>query len=343
MADESCEAVVESMAEVKVNGEGSVETGTNGKKKKEKQKKPAKTEKDPMKGNSAKVTRTGIEVSKTKDFGLWFQEVITKAELIDYYDIRVWSKVEPSRLCIGKASGQEKLSRFVTSCGCLSFESFCTTLFQGCYVLRPRSFAIWDSIKDMLDKRIKALGVENCYFPLFVSSDRLKKEQNHVEGFEAEVAWVTKSGKKELNEPIAVRPTSETIMYPAFSKWIRSFRDLPLKINQWSNVVRWEMTHCTPFIRSREFLWQEGHTAFATREEAAAEVSSSVCTRSLRDHCLTYAKLWLKIGARYPGHIQIRLRGSPRRAGRSRYENRKREVRGCVVYYDRRRLCPCNW
>mmetsp|Transcript_35858 Transcript_35858/g.143301 ORF Transcript_35858/g.143301 Transcript_35858/m.143301 type:complete len:196 (+) Transcript_35858:591-1178(+) len=195
----------------------------------------------------------------------------------------------------------------------------------------------------MLDKRIKALGVENCYFPLFVSSDRLKKEQNHVEGFEAEVAWVTKSGKKELNEPIAVRPTSETIMYPAFSKWIRSFRDLPLKINQWSNVVRWEMTHCTPFIRSREFLWQEGHTAFATREEAAAEVSSSVCTRSLRDHCLTYAKLWLKIGARYPGHIQIRLRGSPRRAGRSRYENRKREVRGCVVYYDRRRLCPCNW
>mmetsp|Transcript_35860 Transcript_35860/g.143310 ORF Transcript_35860/g.143310 Transcript_35860/m.143310 type:complete len:461 (+) Transcript_35860:465-1847(+) len=124
----------------------------------------------------------------------------------------------------------------------------------------------------MLDKRIKALGVENCYFPLFVSSDRLKKEQNHVEGFEAEVAWVTKSGKKELNEPIAVRPTSETIMYPAFSKWIRSFRDLPLKINQWSNVVRWEMTHCTPFIRSREFLWQEGHTAFATREEAAAEV-----------------------------------------------------------------------
>uniref|UniRef100_A0A6T6LRV1 proline--tRNA ligase n=2 Tax=Rhodosorus marinus TaxID=101924 RepID=A0A6T6LRV1_9RHOD len=230
MADKSCEAVVESMAEVKVNGEGSLEASGNGTKKKEKRKKPAKKERDSMKGNSAKVTRTGIEASKAKDFGSWFQEVITKAELIDYYDIR------------------------------------------GCYVLRPRSFAIWDAIKDMLDKRIKGLGVENCYFPLFVSSDRLKKEQNHVEGFEAEVAWVTKSGKKELADPIAVRPTSETIMYPAFSKWIRSFRDLPLRINQWSNVVRWEMTHCTPFIRSREFLWQEGHSAFATREEAAGEV-----------------------------------------------------------------------
>ena len=107
---------------------------------------------------------------------------------------------------------------------------------------------------------------------MFVSERALNTEKDHVEGFSPEVAWVTKSGQSELAEPIAVRPTSETIMYPAFKQWIDSHRDLPLKLNQWSNVVRWEFKHPTPFIRSREFLWQEGHSAFATLAEAEEEV-----------------------------------------------------------------------
>lgn len=143
---------------------------------------------------------------------------------------------------------------------------------SGCYILRPWSYLIWEQIKDFFDHEIKSVGVQNCYFPLFVSEDALNAEKEHVEGFAPEVAWVTRSGKSELKKPIAVRPTSETIMYPAYSKWIRSHRDLPLKLNQWSNVVRWEFKHPTPFLRSREFLWQEGHTAFATLEEAAEEV-----------------------------------------------------------------------
>ena len=111
--------------------------------------------------------------------------------------------------------------------------------------------------------------MENVYFPMFVTEAALNKEKSHVAGFTPEVAWVTKSGQSELPEPIAIRPTSETIMYPAYSKWIRSHRDLPLLLNQWTNVVRWEFKHPTPFIRTREFLWQEGHTAHSTSEEAA--------------------------------------------------------------------------
>ena len=117
------------------------------------------------------------------------------------------------------------------------------------------------------DKEIKKLGVKNGYFPLFVSKSALETEKEHVEGFAPEVAWVTKSGESELQEHIAIRPTSETIMYPFFAKWIRSHRDLPFKINQWANVVRWEFKDATPFLRSREFLWQEGHTAHITNEE----------------------------------------------------------------------------
>eukprot|EP00898_Chlorokybus_atmophyticus_P005396 jgi/Chlat1/5858/Chrsp4S06371 len=143
---------------------------------------------------------------------------------------------------------------------------------SGCYILRPWSYAIWERIRDFIDAAIKRMGVENAYFPLFVSERALTAEKDHVEGFAPEVAWVTKSGQSELEVPIAVRPTSETVMYPAYASWIRSHRDLPLKINQWNNVVRWEFKHPTPFIRSREFLWQEGHTVFATKEEADAEV-----------------------------------------------------------------------
>jgi prolyl-tRNA synthetase len=120
------------------------------------------------------------------------------------------------------------------------------------------------------------LGVENSYFPLFVSQERLEKEKDHVEGFAPEVAWVTRSGDGELAKPIAVRPTSETIMYPAFSDWIKSHRDLPLKLNQWSNVVRWEFKDPTPFLRSREFLWQEGHTVHATLEDANVMVMQAL-------------------------------------------------------------------
>jgi prolyl-tRNA synthetase len=123
-----------------------------------------------------------------------------------------------------------------------------------------------------LDKWFKETGVNNAYFPLFIPESILKKEAEHFEGFTPEVAWVTKGGERDLEEKIAVRPTSETIMYSVFSTWIRSHRDLPLRINQWCNVVRWETKATRLFLRTREFLWQEGHTVHATSEEADEEV-----------------------------------------------------------------------
>ena len=143
---------------------------------------------------------------------------------------------------------------------------------SGCYILRPWSFAIWESLKAWFDAEIKKLGVENCSFPIFVSQAALEREKEHIADFAPEVAWVTKSGDTDLAEPIAIRPTSETVMYPAYAKWIQSHRDLPLKLNQWNNVVRWEFKHPQPFLRTREFLWQEGHTAFANLPEAEEEV-----------------------------------------------------------------------
>ncbi|XP_021762586.1 proline--tRNA ligase, cytoplasmic-like [Chenopodium quinoa] len=143
---------------------------------------------------------------------------------------------------------------------------------SGCYILRPWTMAIWEAMQEFFDAEIKKMKIKNCYFPLFVSPGVLEKEKDHIEGFAPEVAWVTKSGQSDLEVPIAIRPTSETVMYPYYSKWIRGHRDLPLRLNQWCNVVRWEFSNPTPFIRSREFLWQEGHTAFATQEEADAEV-----------------------------------------------------------------------
>jgi prolyl-tRNA synthetase len=147
---------------------------------------------------------------------------------------------------------------------------------SGCYILRPWSYKIWELIQDWFNVQIRKLGVENSYFPMFVSRDRLEKEKDHVEGFAPEVAWVTKSGNDDLAAPIAVRPTSETIMYPAFADWIRSHRDLPLKLNQWSNVVRWEFKDPTPFLRTREFLWQEGHTAHASFDDANVMVRQAL-------------------------------------------------------------------
>jgi len=143
---------------------------------------------------------------------------------------------------------------------------------SGCYILRPWAYSIWESIQRFFDDEIKKLGVENCYFPIFVSQGALQKEKDHIADFSPEVAWVTKSGDTKLSEPIAIRPTSETVMYPAYAKWIQSYRDLPVRLNQWNNVVRWEFKHPQPFLRTREFLWQEGHTAFATFDEAKEEV-----------------------------------------------------------------------
>ena len=142
---------------------------------------------------------------------------------------------------------------------------------SGCYILRPNAYAIWEKVQAFFDDLIKKDGVKNAYFPLFIPESLLTKEKKHVEGFAPEVAWVDYGGDTKLGERLAVRPTSETIMYDAYAKWIRSHADLPLRLNQWCNVVRWEFKHCTPFLRSREFLWQEGHTAFATREEAVKE------------------------------------------------------------------------
>ena len=190
--------------------------------------KPAKTEKQPKKEEKKKedAHQLGIEYTKEQNFSKWYSQVITKSDMIEYYEI------------------------------------------SGCYILRPPAFFIWEQITEFFDSRIKKLGVQNCYFPMFVTEAALNKEKNHVEGFSPEVAWVTKSGQSDLPEPIAIRPTSETIMYPSFAKWIHSHRDLPLLLNQWTNVVRWEFKHPTPFIRTREFLWQEGHTAHATLEES---------------------------------------------------------------------------
>ncbi len=143
---------------------------------------------------------------------------------------------------------------------------------SGCYIFKPNSYSIWEKIQESLNKDFKKLGVKNAYFPLFIPESLLKKEASHVEGFNPEVAWVTHAGDSKLNEKLAIRPTSESIMYDAYSKWIRSYRDLPLKLNQWCSVVRWEFKTPLPFLRSREFLWQEGHTAHATKEEADKEV-----------------------------------------------------------------------
>ncbi len=145
------------------------------------------------------------------------------------------------------------------------------TKVSGCIVFRPTSWAIWEKIRNEVDKKIKQIGVQNVNFPLFIPESLLTKEQEHVEGFTPEVAWVTQTGDTKLNEKLAVRPTSEAIMYDSFSKWIRSWRDLPLKYNQWSNVVRWEFKHPAPFFRTREFIFNEGHTVFATKKEAEAE------------------------------------------------------------------------
>src|SRR6266567_1085490 len=141
---------------------------------------------------------------------------------------------------------------------------------RGCMVIRPRGYGIWERMQQQLDTMFKETGHENAYFPLFIPESFLKKEAQHVEGFAPETAVVTHGGGKKLDEPLIVRPTSETIIYHMFAKWVQSYRDLPLLINQWANVVRWEM-RTRLFLRTLEFLWQEGHTAHATHDEAEEE------------------------------------------------------------------------
>lgn len=139
---------------------------------------------------------------------------------------------------------------------------------SGCIILRPGSYSIWEKIKEACDNEFKKLNVKNAYFPLFIPEKAFEKEQEHVKGFAPEVAWVTQAGNTKLKEKLAIRPTSEAIMYESYSKWIRGWRDLPLLLNQWNNVVRWEFNNPVPFFRTREFLWNEMHTAFATEKEA---------------------------------------------------------------------------
>ncbi|EGT56686.1 CBN-PARS-1 protein [Caenorhabditis brenneri] len=196
-------------------------------KKEEKKKEPKPQAK---KEDGKKVTLLGVGTKKDDNYSEWYTEVITKAEMIEYYDV------------------------------------------SGCYVLRPWSYAVWESIQAWFDSGIKKLGVKNCYFPMFVSNSALEREKTHIADFAPEVAWVTRAGSSDLPEPIAIRPTSETVMYPSYKKWVQSHRDLPIKLNQWCNVVRWEFKHPTPFLRTREFLWQEGHTAFANPADAEEEV-----------------------------------------------------------------------
>lgn len=210
-----------------------------------KEKKEKKKDKSKQKANKIEgAVKIGIEYSREDNFSEWYTQVITKSEMIEYYEI------------------------------------------SGCYILRPWAYGIWEKIQFFLNKLITDSGVENCYFPMFVSEDALKKEEQHLEGFAPEVAWVTRSGNTPMAKPIAIRPTSETIMYPAFANWVQSHRDLPIRLNQWTNIVRWEFKHPTPFIRTREFLWQEGHTAHATEEEAKAEVFDK-----LESYAKTYEQL----------------------------------------------------
>jgi len=144
-------------------------------------------------------------------------------------------------------------------------------LVKACMVIKPNGYAVWEGLQRELDDRFKATGHQNAYFPLLIPQSFMSKEAEHVEGFSPELAVVTVAGGKELEEPYVIRPTSETIIGHFFTRWIQSWRDLPMLINQWANVIRWEL-RTRMFLRTTEFLWQEGHTAHSTHEEALEEV-----------------------------------------------------------------------
>jgi len=160
------------------------------------------------------------------------------------------------------------------------------TKVSGCIVFKPRAYAIWEKLVSVIDKEFKNIGIKNAYFPLFIPESLLLKEKEHLKGFSPEVAWVTHAGDKKLDEKLAVRPTSEAIIYDSYSKWIRSWKDLPLKINIWNSVVRWEFKHPVPFLRTREFLWQEGHNVYSTHEEVIKyrDLILNIYNKFLRDY-----------------------------------------------------------
>ncbi len=178
---------------------------------------------------------------------------------------------------------------------------------RGTMVIKPYGYSIWENMQAQVDQRIKAAGAQNAYFPLFIPEEYIQKESTHLEGFSPELAVVTHGGGKELAEPVIVRPTSETIINSLFSKWINSHRDLPLKINQWANVVRWEMRPRI-FLRTTEFLWQEGHTAHATQQQAwdfAVEILKDVYRDFMEKILLIPIYTGLKTKAeQFPGAIQ---------------------------------------
>ncbi|MCW4007912.1 MAG: proline--tRNA ligase [Candidatus Bathyarchaeota archaeon] len=167
---------------------------------------------------------------------------------------------------------------------------------KGCMIFRELSYAIWEKIQEIFNKKIKATGHKNVYFPMFIPESFLKKEAEHFAGFVPEVAWVTQGGDSPLEEKLAVRPTSETIIYATYAKWIRSWRDLPIKLNQWCNIVRWETKATKPFLRTREFLWQEGHTAHATKEDSDKEVMDIL--NEYRDLMESYLAIPVLVGVK---------------------------------------------
>ena len=203
------------------------------------------------------MIKRALPVTREADFAAWYQSVISEADLAEESGVR------------------------------------------GCMVIRPWGYGIWERIQRLLDDRIKATGHENCYFPLFIPLSYFEKEAEHVEGFAKEMAVVThhrliSNGKgglvpdpsAKLEEPLVVRPTSETVIGVAFARWVQSWRDLPVLINQWANVVRWEM-RTRMFLRTSEFLWQEGHTAHATADEAREETLKMLeVYRSFAEDCL---------------------------------------------------------
>lgn len=177
---------------------------------------------------------------------------------------------------------------------------------RGTMVIRPYGYALWERMQSEVDQRIKAAGADNAYFPLFIPESYLNRESDHVEGFSPELAVVTQGGGRELAEPVVVRPTSETIINAYFSKWVQSHRDLPLLINQWANVVRWEMRPRI-FLRTTEFLWQEGHTAHASRQEAR-DYAAQILHEVYRDFMESVLAIPVLIGykteaERFPGAI----------------------------------------
>ena len=177
-------------------------------------------------------------------------------------------KMAKEKLVKEITSMEEDFAKWYTDV-CIKAELVDYASVKGCMIIRPYGYAIWENIQKNLDAMFKETGVENVYMPMFIPESLLQKEKDHVEGFAPEVAWVTHGGLEQLQERLAIRPTSETLFCELYSKIVHSHRDLPKVYNQWCSVVRWEKT-TRPFLRSSEFQWQEGHTVQATAEEAEA-------------------------------------------------------------------------